>query len=236
MPVTTAAARCAPRTRRRAAPARRPAHDARQSSRSDARSGRDPSDRTRSSRFHPALDRPEGALRLRAEVAVIQGCGYPDYSLSHEESRLIWQSGRPAAASTSPAPAGSAATSRPTTAGSDIPGGEHLRRRRGRVPSDRDQRARDRRLRDFGFPYDDYSDADDRRQARRLRGAVRRGGAGRHSRRCTTSATSGDRDAARERELPAAARRLRRRRGRPSTTPTTPSTAAPRATSARSRR
>jgi uncharacterized protein (DUF1501 family) len=29
------------------------------------------------------------------QLAVIQGCGYPEYSLSHEESRLIWQSGNP---------------------------------------------------------------------------------------------------------------------------------------------
>jgi uncharacterized protein (DUF1501 family) len=28
-------------------------------------------------------------------VAVIQGCGYPEYSLSHEESRVIWQTGVP---------------------------------------------------------------------------------------------------------------------------------------------
>ena len=29
------------------------------------------------------------------QLAVIQGCGYPEYSLSHEEARLIWQSGNP---------------------------------------------------------------------------------------------------------------------------------------------
>lgn len=28
-------------------------------------------------------------------VAVVQGCGYPDYSLSHDESRVIWQTGSP---------------------------------------------------------------------------------------------------------------------------------------------
>src|SRR5215203_4749408 len=28
-------------------------------------------------------------------VAVIQGCGYPEYSLSHEEARVIWQTGVP---------------------------------------------------------------------------------------------------------------------------------------------
>ena len=29
------------------------------------------------------------------QLAVIQGCGYPDYSLSHEESRIIWQTANP---------------------------------------------------------------------------------------------------------------------------------------------
>src|SRR5262245_21582887 len=29
------------------------------------------------------------------KVAVVQGCGYPEYSLSHEESRVIWQTADP---------------------------------------------------------------------------------------------------------------------------------------------
>ena len=29
------------------------------------------------------------------QLAVIQGCGYPEYSLSHEEARIIWQTGNP---------------------------------------------------------------------------------------------------------------------------------------------
>jgi uncharacterized protein (DUF1501 family) len=29
------------------------------------------------------------------KVAVVQGCGYPEYSLSHEEARVIWQTGVP---------------------------------------------------------------------------------------------------------------------------------------------
>jgi uncharacterized protein (DUF1501 family) len=35
------------------------------------------------------------ALYDLGKVAVIQGCGYPEYSLSHEESRVIWQTGVP---------------------------------------------------------------------------------------------------------------------------------------------
>ena len=35
------------------------------------------------------------ALYDAGDVAVIQGCGYPEYSLSHEEARVIWQTGVP---------------------------------------------------------------------------------------------------------------------------------------------
>jgi hypothetical protein len=35
------------------------------------------------------------ALYDLGKVAVIQGCGYPEYSLSHEESRSIWQTANP---------------------------------------------------------------------------------------------------------------------------------------------
>src|SRR5262245_47353546 len=30
------------------------------------------------------------------DLAVVQGCGYPNYSLSHEDSRMIWQTANPA--------------------------------------------------------------------------------------------------------------------------------------------
>ena len=44
--------------------------------------------------FHPGL----AALRdmyNQGMVAVLQGCGYPAYSLSHEESRIIWETANP---------------------------------------------------------------------------------------------------------------------------------------------
>ena len=34
-------------------------------------------------------------LYTAGELAVIQGCGYPAYSLSHDESRVIWRTGNP---------------------------------------------------------------------------------------------------------------------------------------------
>jgi len=57
--------------------------------------------------IHPGFNVPNdyfdngaGAGGLKAlydlgKVAVVQGCGYPEYSLSHEESRVIWQTAVP---------------------------------------------------------------------------------------------------------------------------------------------
>lgn len=44
--------------------------------------------------IHPAMTGLKSLYDL-GKVAVIQGCGYPDYNLSHEESRGIWQTGDP---------------------------------------------------------------------------------------------------------------------------------------------
>jgi uncharacterized protein (DUF1501 family) len=40
------------------------------------------------------------ALFDAGEVAVIQGCGYPRYSLSHDDSRIVWQTANPLGRST----------------------------------------------------------------------------------------------------------------------------------------
>ena len=59
--------------------------------------------------FHPGLsgrsatvtqpgDAGFGGLKALYDagmVAVIQGCGYPDYTLSHDESRIVWQTANP---------------------------------------------------------------------------------------------------------------------------------------------
>lgn len=51
--------------------------------------------------FHPAFASNKPGLGGIAEmydagnVAVVQGAGYPDYSLSHEASRIIWQTANP---------------------------------------------------------------------------------------------------------------------------------------------
>ena len=44
--------------------------------------------------FHPGLS-GLGELYNAGNIAVIQGTGYPDYSLSHESSRVIWQTANP---------------------------------------------------------------------------------------------------------------------------------------------
>lgn len=108
--------------------------------------------------FHPGL----AALRDmydQGQVAVIQGCGYPEYNLSHDVSRSIWKKGAPLSASPSGWVGrylGAAGYS-----GSDIPAVNIG----GQVAGDFIQSATSvlafNRLRDFGFPYDgDYDPAD----------------------------------------------------------------------------
>ncbi len=44
--------------------------------------------------FHPGLA-PLSAMYDAGNVAVIQGCGYPDYNLSHATSQMIWETANP---------------------------------------------------------------------------------------------------------------------------------------------
>lgn len=46
--------------------------------------------------FHPALAGLK-TLWERGQVAVIQGCGYPGYSMSHDQARSIWRAANPSA-------------------------------------------------------------------------------------------------------------------------------------------
>src|SRR6185369_5011000 len=45
--------------------------------------------------IHPGFTSGLKPLYDLGKVAVIQGCGYPAYNLSHEQSRSIWQSADP---------------------------------------------------------------------------------------------------------------------------------------------
>jgi uncharacterized protein (DUF1501 family) len=99
------------------------------------------------------------------KVAVVQGCGYPEYNLSHDVASTIWQTGDPLGLG------GYGSTgwvgrylAQPSTgySGLDIPGvnissavaGEYLQTKTSVLSLNR--------VRDFGFPFDpDYDDDDD---------------------------------------------------------------------------
>jgi len=109
--------------------------------------------------LHPGLIGLKHLYDL-GKVAVIQGCGYPSYSLSHEESRGIWQTANPLGLG---AFAGTGWMGRFLASGYgslDIPGvtlGESV------APEYR-QTATSvlalTRLAEFGFPYDDFASDD----------------------------------------------------------------------------
>jgi uncharacterized protein (DUF1501 family) len=102
------------------------------------------------------------ALWDEGKLAVIQGCGYPDYTLSHEEARIIWETGNPLDVG---AFAGTGWVGRflahPTQySGADIPGVAISDRVAGELRQNSTSVLAVRRLRDFGFPYHDFSEDD----------------------------------------------------------------------------
>jgi len=110
--------------------------------------------------LHPGL---AGIFNLyeQGRVAVVQGCGYPEPSLSHDDSTTVWETGNPLGAA---AIAGSGWAGRHLAdcyGGTDIPGvaiGDV-------VPGEYRQTATSvltiSRLNRFGFPYDDYDPGDE---------------------------------------------------------------------------
>jgi uncharacterized protein (DUF1501 family) len=94
------------------------------------------------------------------KVAVVQGCGYPEYNLSHDQARTIWETANPLSLS---AYAGTGWVGRHLAgeySGSDIPGvcisdqvAPEFRQTATSVLAVN-------RLRDFGFPYDDDHNED----------------------------------------------------------------------------
>ena len=107
------------------------------------------------------------ALYQAGHVAVVQGCGYPSYTLSHEDSRLIWQTadpklslyggtgwvGRHLADAYAGQPAAIPAVNIDDSVAADF--------RQGTTSV-----LAIRRLRDFSFPYDDEYDGAAERAAR----------------------------------------------------------------------
>jgi uncharacterized protein (DUF1501 family) len=106
--------------------------------------------------FHPGLGAFSELYDL-GKLAVIQGCGYPDYNLSHEESRVIWESGNPLGL---PALAGKGWVGRHLIAegysATDIP----ALCIQDSIPGELRQSATGvltvNELENFGFPYDDF--------------------------------------------------------------------------------
>lgn len=107
--------------------------------------------------FHP------GFAKLRdmydaGMVAVIQGCGYPEYSLSHDESRSIWRRGDPLGTPGTGwvgrylQAASYSGSNIPAATIGDAVAGELLQTSTGVLVFDR--------LADFGFPYDFDYDSD----------------------------------------------------------------------------
>jgi uncharacterized protein (DUF1501 family) len=103
--------------------------------------------------LHPGLIGLKNLYTL-GKVAVVQGCGYPDYNLSHEQSGNIWRTADPLGIGLSGGWMGRYLAA--NYGGSDIPGvnisdavaGEFRQGTTSILTLDR--------LEDFGFPFDNY--------------------------------------------------------------------------------
>jgi len=108
--------------------------------------------------FHPGYAGLKNLYDL-GKVAVVQGCGYPDYSLSHDSSRAIWETANPLSGGVSGGWMGRYLAA--NYGGTDIPAVNI----RNEVAGDFAQTSTSvlalRRLANFSFPYDDYDSADD---------------------------------------------------------------------------
>ena len=111
--------------------------------------------------IHPSMTALKGLYDL-GKVAVIQNCGYPDYSLSHDESRTIWQKGDPPHMFLD----GSGWLGRHLQAasvgytGADIPAISINDRVTGELTNDLTSVLAIQSVFDFDFPFDDYSPSD----------------------------------------------------------------------------
>jgi uncharacterized protein (DUF1501 family) len=114
--------------------------------------------------LHPGFVNGFKPLYDAGKLAVVQGCGYPSYSLSHDQARSIWQTGDPLGIGLGTGWVGRYLAA--NYGGSDIPAvniadsivGEFKQGTTSVITLDR--------LQDFGFPYDlDYNDDVDAKKA-----------------------------------------------------------------------
>lgn len=111
--------------------------------------------------FHPGLTGLKNLYDLAnpGKVAVIQGCGYPEYSLSHDDSRHAWQTGNPLASS-SFAGGWMGRYLAANYTGSDIPGVNIRSNIAGEFIQYTTSVLALNRVANLDFPYDDYNGAD----------------------------------------------------------------------------
>jgi uncharacterized protein (DUF1501 family) len=95
------------------------------------------------------------------KVAVIQGCGYPEYTLSHDESRTIWQTANPLGYGPYVGTGWVGRHLAGEYGGTEVPGVCIS----GQVAAEFRQTATSvlaiNRLNEFGFPYDDFGDSNE---------------------------------------------------------------------------
>ncbi len=108
--------------------------------------------------LHPGFATGFKTLYDLGKLAVIQGCGYPDYSLSHDQSRAIWKSGDP---NTNGGEAGWIGKHLAANyIGSEIPAVSLSDSVAGELRQNATSVLAVHRLRDLGFPYDEVSSMD----------------------------------------------------------------------------
>jgi uncharacterized protein (DUF1501 family) len=93
------------------------------------------------------------------KLAVVQGCGYPNYSLSHEQARVIWQTADPIGTGVGTGWLGRYLAA--NYGGSDIPAVNIADSVVGEFKQGATSVLTLSRLADFGFPFDDYYSGDD---------------------------------------------------------------------------
>ena len=109
--------------------------------------------------LHPGL---AGLWRLwhdHGAVAVVQGCGYPQYNLSHDESRTAWQTGDPLGAGAIGGWVGRYLAA--NYGATDIPGVNVAEGIVGEFKTTATSILTIGQLADFGFPYDDFDSNDE---------------------------------------------------------------------------
>jgi uncharacterized protein (DUF1501 family) len=103
--------------------------------------------------LHPGLIGLKNLYTL-GKVAVVQGCGYPDYNLSHEQSGNIWRTADPLGIGLSGGWMGRYLAA--NYGGSDIPGVNISDAVAGEFRQGTTSVLTLNRLEDFGFPFDNY--------------------------------------------------------------------------------